>query len=66
MANERDFQTFSNGAYDINKVNTKIKEGSILNSSSRDFKILPVENNKNNGMKAMAVASVDSNGEVEI
>ena len=25
-----------------------------------------VENNKNNGMKAMAVASVDSNGEVEI
>lgn len=50
MVNEKDFQTFSNGAYDINKENTKIKEGSILNSSSRDFKILPVENNKNNGM----------------
>lgn len=50
MANERDFQTFSNSAYDINKENTKIKEGSILNSSSRAFKILSVENNKNNGM----------------
>lgn len=66
MANERDFQTFSNGAYDINKVNTKIKEGSILNSSSRDFKILSEENNKNNEMQAMAVAPVDSNKKVEI
>lgn len=66
MANKRDFQTFSNGAYDINKENTKIKEGSILNSSSRDFKILSEENNKNNGMQAMAVVPVDSNGEVGI
>lgn len=66
MANERDFQTFSNGAYDINKENTKIKEGSILNSSSRDFKILSEENNKNNEMQAMAVAPVDSNKKVEI
>ena len=65
MANERDFQTFSNGVYDINKENTKIKEGSIINSSSRDFKILSVENNKDNGMQAMAVAPVDSNGEVD-
>ena len=66
MANERDFQTFSNGAYDINKENTKIKEGSILNSSSRDFRILSVENNQDNGMQAMAVAPVESNGEVGI
>ena len=66
MANERDFQTFSNGAYDINKENTKIKEGSILNSSPRDFKILSEENNKNNEMQAMAVAPVDSSGKVEI
>ena len=65
IANERDFQTFSNGAYDINKENTKIKEGSLLNSSSRDFKILSVENNKDNGMQATAVAPVDSNGEVD-
>ena len=28
IANERDFQTFSNGAYDINKENTiKLKKG---------------------------------------
>ena len=65
MASERDFQAFSNGAYDINKENTKIKEGKIFNSSSRDFKILAVENNKDNGMQAMAVAPVDSNGEVD-
>lgn len=50
MSNERDFQTFSNGAYDINKENNKIKEGSIINSSSWDFKILSVENNQINGM----------------
>lgn len=30
------------------------------------FKVLAVEDNKNNGMQAMAVAPVDSNGEVEI
>ena len=66
MASERDFQAFSNDAYDINKENTKIKEGKIFNSLSRDFKILAVENNKDNGMQAMAVAPVDSNGEVGI
>ena len=32
----------------------------------RKFKVLAVENNINNGMKAMAVAPVDINGEVEI
>ena len=46
--------------------NTKIKEGSILNSSPRDFKILSEENNKNNEVQAMAVAPVDSSGKVEI
>ena len=30
------------------------------------FKVLAVEDNNNNGMQAMAVAPVDSNGEVEI
>ena len=31
-----------------------------------EFRVLAVENNKNNGMQAMAVAPVDINGEVEI
>ena len=66
MACERNFQAVSKGAYDINKENTKIKEGKIFNSSSRDFKILAIENNKDNGMQAMAVDPVDSNGEVEV
>ena len=29
------------------------------------FKVLAVEDNKNNGMQAMAVAPVDSNGEID-
>ena len=62
MASERNFQAVSKGTYDINKENTKIKEGKIFNRLSRDFKILAVENNKDNGMQVMAVAPVDSNG----
>ena len=43
----------------------------IYNFDDRDedlgkFKVLAVENNKDNGMQAMAVAPVDSNGEVGI
>ena len=51
--------------YDVNsekedekvRVNAELKEG---------FKVLAVEDNKNNGMQAMAVAPVDSNEKVEI
>ena len=51
--------------YDVNsekedekvRVNAELKEG---------FKVLDVEDNKNNGMQAMAVAPVDSNEKVEI
>ena len=42
----------------------KIKEKELI--EDKKFKVLAVENNKNNGMQAMAVAPVDSNGEVEI
>ena len=47
----------------------KISEGSVKEkraTSDGKFKVLAVENNKDNGMQAMAVAPVDSNGEVEI
>ena len=37
-------------------MNAELKEG---------FKVLAVENNKDNGMQAMAVAPVDNNGEID-
>ena len=36
------------------------------NVGNNKFQILAVENNKDNGMQAMAVVRVDSNGKVEI
>ena len=48
------------------KFTKKYKYGDYLEDSKIKYKILSVENNQDNGMKAMAVASVDSNGEVEI
>ena len=55
-------QILSNAAYAIDK--NKIMKRTPLEQGG--FKILAVENNKDNGMQAMAVAPVDSNGEVEI
>ena len=44
----------------------KYKYGDYLEDSKTKYKILSMGNNQDNGMKAMAVAPVDSNGEVEI
>jgi hypothetical protein len=52
----------SEDVYDV--ASNKVKVGDLV--GERQFKVLAVENNKNNGMQAMAVAPVDSNGEVEI
>ena len=65
MVTDKHNKYLSDKVYDVNsknedervRVNAELKEG---------FKVLAVENNKNNGMQAMAVAPVDSNGEVEI
>ena len=46
----------------------KISEGEIIEgelTSDSKFRVLAVEDNKNSGMQAMAVAPVDSNGEVD-
>jgi complete genome len=51
----------SNDAYDIS--DEIIKKGG--ESRDKKFKVLAIENNKNNGMQAMAVAPVDSNGEID-
>ena len=50
----------SNAAYDISK--GKIKKDKMIIQDK--FKVLAVEDNKNNGMQAMAVAPVDRNGNV--
>jgi hypothetical protein len=44
----------------------KYEKGEVLDELSVKYKILETENNPNNGMQAMAVAPVESNGEVEI
>ena len=51
----------SNDAYNIS--GGIIKDGEM--TSDQKFRVLAVENNKNNGMQAMAVAPVDSNGEID-
>ena len=48
------------------KFTKKYKYGDYLEDSKTKYKILSVENNKDNGIQAMAVAPVERNGEVEI
>ena len=59
---DKNYYNISDSAYDIEK--GELYEGDT--TKDKKFKILAVENNKNSGMQAMAVAPVDSNGEVEI
>ena len=64
MVTDKHNKYLSDKVYDVNsekedekvRVNAELKEG---------FKVLDVENNKNNGMQAMAVAPVDRNGEID-
>ncbi|MGX7102810.1 hypothetical protein [Gemella sanguinis] len=58
---DKNYFTISDDVYDIET--GKLNEGGTTKNNK--FKILAVENNKNNGMQAMAVAPVDSNGEVD-
>ena len=59
---DKSSKELSDASYDIPK--EKIKEDELIVQDK--FKVLAVENNKNNGMKAMAVTLVDSNEKVEI
>lgn len=57
---ELDYKNISEDVYDIN-------DNSINKTVVKDrYKVLAVEDNKNNGMQAMAVAPEDSKGEIEI
>ena len=57
---------FSKSVYDINENEEEFLKNDTVIDGNKKYKILSMENNKNNGMQAMAVAPVDSNGEVEI
>ena len=65
MSTDKKNKYLSYKVYDVNsekedekvRVNAELKEG---------FKVLAVENNKDNGMQATAVAPVDCNEKVEI
>ena len=61
-------QVYNVGNQDPQKT-IKVDEDYYYNKDKEklgEFRVLAVENNKNNGMQAMAVAPVDINGEVEI
>ena len=56
------YHGLSDDAYNI--CDGTIKEGEF--TSDQKFKVLAIENDLSKSMQAMAVAPVDSNGEVEI
>jgi hypothetical protein len=63
-------KNISDRVYKVGKGNEVEYEG-IYNFNDRNeelgkYKVLAVENNKDNGMQAIAVAPVESNGEVGI
>ena len=63
MIKDIDNKGISTEVYEINNKIEYKEGGRILNNK---YEILAVENNKDNGMQAMAVAPVDSNRKVEI
>ena len=66
MFKDKDNYFFSKSVYDINENEEEFLKNDTVIDGNKKYKILSMENNKNNGMQAMAVAPVDSNGEVEI
>ena len=66
MFKDKDNYFFSKSVYDINENEEEFLKNDTVIDRNKKYKILSMENNKNNGMQAMAVAPVDSNGEVEI
>jgi len=66
MFKDKDNYFFSKSVYDINENEEEFLKNDTVIDGNKKYKILSMENNKNNGMQAMAVAPVDNNGEVEI
>ena len=60
---DRAYRDLSDAVYDVDKLKVKdIEEGKILKGK---YKVLSLEDNQNNGMQAVAVASVNDRGEVD-
>jgi len=66
MFKDKDNYFFSKSVYDINENEEEFLKNDTVIDGNKKYKILSMENNKNNGMQAMAVAPVDNNGEVGI
>ena len=66
MSSDKSNHFLSNEVYKVGNIQSKIIKGSLIKNENEKYEVLAVENNKNNGMQAMAVAPVDNNGEVEI
>ena len=66
MFKDKDNYFFSKSVYDINENEEEFLKNDTVIDRNKKYKILSMGNNKNNGMQAMAVAPVESNGEVEI
>ena len=68
MSSDKSNHFLSNEVYKVGNNELEIKKGIEIKveNENEKYKVLAVENNKNNGMQAMAVAPVDSNGKVEI
>ena len=66
---DSEYKYLSNSVYEVDtkKVSRSWKEGDTLegSQSNNNFKILRVEDNQENRMQAMAVATVNGRGEVD-
>lgn len=63
MHTDKKNKEFSRNVYNVN--NKKVEKRIDVGDEIEGYTVLAVENNKDNGMQAMAVAPVDSNGEVD-
>lgn len=63
---EKDYRQFSDMVYLLDpkhkNYDPSLKEGSIKEYDGKYYQILKIQKNPNNGMQAMAIAPVDSNG----
>ena len=63
---DRDYNKISNEVYNIDKLKVKkdnIEKGDKILEGK--YKVLSLEDNQNNGMQVIAVASINSVGEVD-
>ena len=65
MITDRSYKEFLDNVYNIEWDKKRYRVGEGLKVSEKQYKILALEDNQNNGMQAMAVAPVNDRGEVD-